>query len=66
MPENSIVKTIKLMYLEDFEEKTSELITVGGYRMISAGYSMISDGYSMISGEKRGYWWAVLVKEENK
>ena len=52
MPENSIVKTIKLMYLEDFEEKTSELITVGGYRMIS--------------GEKRGYWWAVLVKEENK
>ena len=36
MPENKIVKTIKLMYREDFEEKTSELITVGGYSMISA------------------------------
>lgn len=54
MPENAIVKTIKLMYREDFEEKTSELITVGGY--------------TMISGDKdnRGYWWAVLVKEEKK
>lgn len=59
MPENKLVKTIKLMYREDFEEKTSELITAGGYTMISAGYSMIS-------GEKRGYWWAVLVKEEKK
>ena len=57
MPENKIVKTIKLMYQEDFEEKTSELITAGGYTMISAGYSMISV-------EKRGYWWAILVKEE--
>lgn len=59
MPENKIVKTIKLMYRENFEEKTSELITVGGYSMISAGYSMVS-------GEKREYWWAVLVKEEKK
>ena len=61
MPENAIVKTIKLMYRENFEEKTSELITVFGYTMISAGFSMIS-------GEKdnRGYWWAVLVKEEKK
>ena len=54
MPENAIVKTIKLMYREDFEEQTSELITAGGYSMISAGYSMIP-------GETRGYWWAVLV-----
>ena len=59
MPENKIVKTIKLMYREDFEEKTSELITVGGYSMISAGFSRISG-----DKDKRGYWWAVLVKEE--
>lgn len=59
MPEKAIVKTIKLMYHEDFEEKTSELITVGDYNMVSAGYSMIP-------GENRGYWWAVLVKEEKK
>ena len=50
MPENKIVKTIKLMYREDFEEKTSELITVGGYSMISAGFSMISG-----DKDKRGY-----------
>ena len=61
MPENAIVKTIKLMYRENFEENTSELITVFGYTMISAGFSMFS-------GEKdnRGYWWPVLVKEEKK
>lgn len=58
MPENKIVKTIKLMYREDFEEKTSELITAGGYTMISAGFSLISGA--------NGYWWAVLVKEEKK
>ena len=61
MPENKIVKTIKLMYREDFEEKTSELITLGGYTMISAGFSLISG-----DKDKRGYWWAVLVKEEKK
>ena len=61
MPENKIVKTIKLMYREDFEEKTSELITLGGYTMISAGFSMISS-----DKDNRGYWWAVLVKEEKK
>ena len=61
MPENKIVKTIKLMYREDFEEKASELIAVGGYSMISAGLSMISG-----DKDKRGYWWTVLVKEENK
>ena len=58
MQENAIVKTIKLMYREDFEEQTSELITVGGYSMISAGFSMISG-----DKDNRGYWWAVLVKE---
>lgn len=61
MHENAIVKTIKLMYREDFEEKTSELITLGDYTMISAGFSLIP-------GDKnsRGYWWAVLVKEEKQ
>ena len=58
MPENAIVKTIKLMYREDFEEQASELIKAGGYSIISAGYSMIPD-----DKDKRGYWWAVLVKE---
>lgn len=61
MPENKIVKTIKLMYREDFEEKTSELITDGGYTMISAGFSLIPG-----DKDKRGYWWAVLVKEDKK
>jgi hypothetical protein len=61
MPENKIVKTIKLMYREDFEEKTSELITVGGYSILSAGFSLIPG-----DKDKRGYWWAVLVKEDKK
>ena len=61
MPENAIVKTIKLMYREDFEEKTSELITAGGYTMISAGFSLIPG-----DKDKRGYWWAALVKEDKK
>ena len=61
MPENAIVKTIKLMYHEDFEEETSELIMAGGYTIISAGFSLIPG-----DKDRRGYWWAVLVKEENK
>lgn len=55
MLKNTIVHTIKLTYREDFEQQTSEKI-MDGYTMISAGYNMNADG-------KRGYWWAVLVKE---
>lgn len=61
MPENEIVKTIKLIYREDFEEETSELIMAGGYTMISAGFSLIPG-----DKDRRGYWWAVLVKNEKE
>lgn len=54
MPENTIVKTLKMIYQEDFERSTSE--------MILNGYSMISAGYTVCGHEKqRGYWWAVLM-----
>lgn len=56
MPENSIVKTVKLVYRADFEQNTSE--------MIKNGYKMISCGYVMKTKETNEYWWAVLVKEE--
>ena len=56
MPENKTVKTIKMIYREDFEQNTSEMIA-NGYTMISAGYTEAA------SGARHGCWWAVLMKD---
>lgn len=61
MTENAKVKTIKLIYREDFEAKTHELI-MNGYQMLSAGYTE-----SMTqNGRNSGCWWAVMLKRKEE